>query len=72
MMVEWDVKREKKGPSPLLAIAARMFFLETQSLAFDQRVAKRPTNDLPSISPAGGKSAGISIRSSLLGQVYLG
>jgi hypothetical protein len=66
MMVEWDVKREKKGPSLILAIKVRMLVLETQSLAFDQRVANRPTNDLPSISPAGGKSAGTSIRSSLL------
>ena len=66
MMVEWEVKREEKDPSLILAIEVRMLFLETQSLAFDQRMVRRPTNDLPSISPVGGKSAGISIRSPLL------
>jgi hypothetical protein len=69
MMVEWEVKREKKDPSPILAIEVRILVLETQSLAFDQRVVRRPTHDLPSISPVGGKSAGISIRSSLLRQI---
>jgi len=64
--IEWEVKREKKGLAPILAIEVCILVLETQSLALDQRVVQRPSNDLPSISPAGGELAGIPIRSPLL------
>jgi hypothetical protein len=68
MTKKWEVKREN-DVSPILAIEVCILVSETQSLAFDQRVVKRQANDLPSVSPVGGKSAGISIRSPLLRQI---
>ncbi len=72
MTIKWEVKRERKSPSPTLAIEVRILVLETQSLALDQRVAQCPIRDSLSVSPAGGKSAGISIRSPLLRQIIVG
>ena len=67
--MKWEVKRDNKAPSPTLASEVRILVLETQSFALDQRVGQRSINDPPCISPAGGNSAGISIRSPLLREI---
>ena len=69
MTIEWEVKREKKGSMPVLAIEVCILVLETQFLALDQRVAQNPIKGSSSISADGGKSPGISMRSSLFQQV---
>ena len=69
MTIKWEVKRERKSPSPTLALEVRILVLETQSFALDHRVAQRPIGGSLSVSPAGGKSAGISIRSPFLRQI---
>lgn len=68
MTIKWEMKREEDQMSTL-AIEARILVSETQSFALDQRVGQRPMRGPSSTSPAGGKSAGISIRSSLFQQV---
>jgi hypothetical protein len=69
MTIRWEMKREEKDQTPTLAIEVRILVLETQSFALDQRVGQRPIKGSSSTSPVGGKSAGISIRSSLFQQV---
>lgn len=72
MTIRWEVKREKKGLSPILASEVFIFVSETQSFALDQRVGQRSINGPFPVSPAGEKLAGISIRSPLLRRIRRG
>lgn len=69
MTNRWDAKRNGKTPVPTLAMELRIYLSGTQSFTLAQRTDKNPCHGPSPVSPAGEKSAGISIRSSLLQRI---